>query len=144
MKMTKIRLLPRESLLRSHVPQGTMRTPVLQVNSCVAGLCPQEQWQPLIMYHGFGSLYDGSVLPLRNPVLLGVVRNSELPPNACLRTIVNKLSKGVLSSIVRPQGLDLPTCLCLHKSSKLLKPLEDLTLGLQEINPGPPGVIINE
>ena len=49
MKMTNIRLLPRESLLRSHVPQGTMQTPVLQVNSCVAGLCPQEQWQPLIM-----------------------------------------------------------------------------------------------
>jgi hypothetical protein len=32
----------------------------------------------------------------------------------------------------------------LHKSFELLEPLEDLTLGLQEIDLGLPGVIINE
>ena len=96
------------------------------------------------MKHGFGSPYDGSVLPLRKPILLGVVRNCELPPNAYLSTKINKLTKGILPSIVRPKDLDLPTCLGLHKSFELLKPLEDLTLGLQEINPGLPGVIINE
>ena len=96
------------------------------------------------MKHGFGSPNDGFVLPLRNPILLGVVRNYELPHNACLRTVINKLTKGILPSIVRPEDLDLLTCLGLHKSFELLKPLEDLTLGLQEINPGLPRVIINE
>ena len=96
------------------------------------------------MKHGFGNPNDGYVLPLHNPVLLRVVRNCELPPDACLHTIINKLTKGILPSIVRPEDLDLLTCLGLHKSFELLKPLEDLTLGLQEINPGPPGVIINE
>ena len=96
------------------------------------------------MKHGFGSACNGSVLPLCNPILLGLVTNYELPPNACLSTKINKLTKGILPSIVQLEDLDLPTCLGLHKSFELLKSLEDLTLGLQEINPGPPGVIINE
>ena len=96
------------------------------------------------MKHGFRNPNDGSVLPLRNPILLGVVRNCELLPDACLRTIINKLTKGILPSIVQSKDLDISTCLGLHKSFELLKLLEDLTLGLQEINSGPPGVIINE
>ena len=96
------------------------------------------------MKHGFGSHYNGFFLPLRNPIWLGVVRNCELPPNACLSTKINKLTKGILPSIVRPKDFDLPTCLGLHKSFELLKLLEDLTLGLQEITPGLPGVVINE
>ena len=96
------------------------------------------------MKHGFGNPNNGPVLPLHNPVLLGVVRNCELPPDACLCTIINKLTKGILPSIIQPKDLDLPTCLGLHKSFELLKPFEDLTLGLQEIDLGLPGVVINE
>jgi len=94
------------------------------------------------MKHGFGIPYNGSILPLYSPIILGVVRNYELPPNACLKTKIN--NKDILPSIVRPEDLDLPTCLGLHKSFELLKLLEDLTIGLQEINPGLLGVVINE
>jgi hypothetical protein len=53
-------------------------------------------------------------------------------------TKVYKLSGGILSSIIRPQDLDLLSRLVLHKSFELLEPLEDLTLGLQEIDSGLP------
>ena len=96
------------------------------------------------MKHGFGSPYNVSFLPLHNHILMGVLKYCELPPNACLSTKINKLTKGILPSIVRPEELDLPTCLGLHKSFEHLKPLENLTLGLQEINPGLPRVVINE
>ena len=59
-------------------------------------------------------------------------------------TKINKIAKGILPSIVRPEDLVLPTYLGLHKRFELLKPLEDLTLFLQEINPGLLGVVINE
>ena len=95
------------------------------------------------MQHGPRSPDKGPVLPLSNLVLLGVVGNCQLPPNALLCTKVLKLIGGELS-IVGPQDLDLFPYLVLHKSFELLEPIEDLTLGLQEIDLGLPGVIINE
>jgi len=55
-----------------------------------------------------------------------------------------ELIEGILSPIVRPQHLDLLSCFVLHKSLKLLEPLEDLTLGLHEENLGLLGVVINK
>jgi hypothetical protein len=58
-----------------------------------------------------------------------------MSPNALLSTEVYKLSRGILSPVIRLQDFDLLSRLVLHKSSKLLEPCEDLTLGLQEIGP---------
>jgi hypothetical protein len=55
------------------------------------------------------------------PVLLGVVRHIHLLSDLCLGTKVYRLCGGIL-----------------------LEPREDLTLGLQEIDPGLPGVVIYE
>ena len=90
---------------------------------------------------------DSPVLPLSNPVLLGVVRNGQLSVYPMLNAEVLKLMAGVLTAIVRAQGLDrldlLPR-LVLHKSLKLLEPAEDLILGLQEVDPSLPGIVINK
>jgi hypothetical protein len=61
-----------------------------------------------------------------------------LSSDPMLGTEVYELSGEILSSIIRPQDLDLLSKLVLHKSSELLEPIEDLTLGLQEIDPGLP------
>ena len=96
------------------------------------------------MQHGSSCPNNGPVLPLGNPILLGVVRNYELSLNAMLSTEVLELIGGILTPVVGPQDLDLFSCLVLHKSFELLAPVEDLTLGLQEIDPGLPGIVINE
>jgi hypothetical protein len=81
-----------EGLLRSHLPQNPMGAPVLQVNCSSTCLCPQVQRQTLIMQHGSHSAGNGPVLPLGNPVLLGVVRYGHMSPDAMLCTEVYKLS----------------------------------------------------
>ena len=73
---------------------------------------------------------DSPVLPLSNPVLLGVVRNSQLSVYPMLNAEVLKLMADILTAIVRPQGLDLLPRLVLHKSFELLEPTEDPILGL--------------
>ena len=60
------------------------------------------------------------------------------------RTILHKLIGSVLTLVVCPQHLDLLSCLSLHEILELSKPLKDLRLGLQEIDPGFPGIVINE
>ena len=96
------------------------------------------------MQHRSSCSNYGPVLPLSNPVPLGVVRNSKLSVYLVLSTEVLKLMAGILTAIVRPQGLDLLPRLVLHKSLKLLEPAEDLILGLQEVDPGLPGIVINK
>jgi hypothetical protein len=87
---------------------------------------------------------NGPVLPLCNPILMGVIRNNQLSLDTLLGTKVCKLRGGILTPIVRSQDLHLSSWLVLHKSLKFLEPLEDLTLGLYEIYPGLLGVVINE
>jgi hypothetical protein len=55
-----------------------------------------------------------------------------------LGTKVYELSGGILTPIIRPQDFDPLSRLVLHKSSELLEPFEDPTLGLQEIDPSIP------
>jgi hypothetical protein len=127
-----------EGLLRSHLPQNPMGAPVLQINCSSICLCPQIQRQTLIMQHGSRCTGNGPVLPLGNPVLLGVVRYGHLSPNAMLCTEVYKLSRGILSPVIRLQDFDPLSRLVLHKSFELLEPCKDLTLGLREIDPSLP------
>jgi hypothetical protein len=87
------------------------------------------------MQHGSRYTGNGPVLPLGNPVLLGVVCYGHLSSNAMLGTEVYKLSRGILSPVIRPQDFDPLSRLVLHKSFELLEPCEDLTLGLQELDP---------
>ena len=61
-----------------------------------------------------------------------------------LSTEVLELIGGILTPIVRPQDFDLFPSLVLHKSFELLEPVEDFSLGLQEIDLGLPGIVINE
>ena len=96
------------------------------------------------MQHGSSCPNDGPVLPLSNSILLGVVRNCELSLNAMLSTKVLELIGGILAPIVRPQDLDLLPCMVLHKSFELLEPVEDLTLGFQEVDAGLPGIVIDK
>ena len=98
------------------------------------------------MDHSSSCAYDGSILPLSNPVLLGVVSNSHLSPNALSRIEVIECIGGILPSVIRPQTPNLLPRLVLHKSFELLEPLQDLLrfLALQEVGLGLPGMIINE
>ena len=96
------------------------------------------------MQHSSSCPNDGPVLPLSNSILLGVVRNNKLSANAILSAEVLKLMAGILTAIIRPQDLDLLPHLVLHKSFELLEPAEDLVLGLQEVDPGLPGIVINK
>ena len=76
--------------------------------------------------------------------MLRVVGNRLLPPNAVMSTEVPELVGGELTPIVGPQHLDLLSSFVLHQSFELFEPSEDLTLGLQEIDLGFPGEVINE
>ena len=87
------------------------------------------------MQHRSCCTNNSPILPLSNPILLGVVRNGQLSLDTLLDAEVSKLCGGILTLIVRHQDLDLSPCLVLHKGLKLLEPLEDLTLGLKEIDP---------
>jgi hypothetical protein len=55
-----------------------------------------------------------------------------------------KLTGEIMTFIISLQYLDPLSYQVLHKSFELLEPLEDLTLGLQEIDLGLPRVVINE
>ena len=105
---------------------------------------PKEKWQPLIMQHGSCSPNYGPVLPLSNPILLWVVRNSQLPLDALSCIEVIKLLGGIFIPIICPQYSDFPPSLVLHKSFELLEPIEDLSFGLHEENPRLLREVINE
>ena len=94
------------------------------------------------MQHCSSCSNNGPILPLNNPILLGVVRNNKLSVCPVLRTKVLKLMAGTLTTIIRPQDLDLLPCLVLLKSFELLEPVEDLILGLQEVDPGLPRIVV--
>ena len=96
------------------------------------------------MQHRSSCSDNSPVLPLCNPILLGVVRNSKLSMYLVLSTEVLKLMTGILTAIIRPQDLDLLPHLVLQKSFELLEPAEDLVLGLQEVDPSLPGIVINK
>ena len=61
-----------------------------------------------------------------------------------LSTEVLKLIGGILTPTVRPRHLDLLPCLVLHKSFELLEIAKDLILGLQDVDRGLPGIVINK
>jgi hypothetical protein len=73
---------------------------------------------------------------LSNPILLRVVKNSQLPPDALSYTKVNELLGGILTPIVRSHDSDFLPCLVLHKRFELLESTEDLSFGLHEENSG--------
>jgi hypothetical protein len=127
-----------EGLLRSHLLQYVVGAPVLQVNYSSTRLCPKVRRKTLIVQHGSRCIGNSSVLPLGNPVLLGVVWYNHLSSNAMLGTKVYELFGGILTPVIRPQDFDSLSRLVLHKSSELLESFEDLTLGLQEIDPSLP------
>jgi hypothetical protein len=52
------------------------------------------------MYHFFGFLNDGFVLPLYNPIFVRVVRNCVLPLDPCFNIEVVEILGGVFSSII--------------------------------------------
>jgi hypothetical protein len=84
--------------------------------------------------HGSRCTGNSPVLPLGNPILLGVVWYGHMSSNAMLGTKVYELSGGIRTPVIRPQDFNPLSRLVLHKSSELLEPFEDLTLGLQEID----------
>jgi hypothetical protein len=133
-----------EGLLSSYLPQNPMGAPVLQINCSSTCLCPQIQRKTLIMQHGSRYTINSPVLPLENPILLGVVRYGHLSHDSMLCIEVYKLSREILSLVIRPQDFDPLSRLVLHKSFELLEPCEDLTLCLQEIDPSLPRVVINK
>ena len=96
------------------------------------------------MQHSSSCSNNDPILPLSNPVLLGVVRNSKLSVYPVLSASVLKFMASILITIIRPQDLDLLPRLVLHKSFELLEPAEDLILGLQEVDPGLPGIVIDK
>jgi hypothetical protein len=96
------------------------------------------------MQHGSRNPNYGPVLPLNNPILLRVVRNDQLSPDALSCIEVIKLIGGILTPIICPQNSDFPPSLVLHKSFELLELNEDLPFGLPEENPRFPREVINE
>src|SRR5713226_8536047 len=98
------------------------------------------------MKHRSGCPHNRPVLSLCYSILLRSVRNCQLSLNALLSAECIKLLGGILTPIVRSQHPDLPPCLLLHKG---FEPLEDSQhkwglLAPQEVDPGLPGVVINE
>ena len=96
------------------------------------------------MQHIYSFSNNSPVLPFSNPILLGVVRNNKLSMYPMLSAKVLKLMADILTTIIRPQDLDLLPRLVLHKSFELLEPVEDLILGLQEVDPSLSGIIVNK
>jgi hypothetical protein len=92
-----------EGLLRSHLPQYLVGAPILQVNCSSTHLCPKVQRQTLIVQHRSRYTGDSPVLPLGNPVLLGVVWYDHLSSNAMLGTEVYELFEGILTTVIQPQ-----------------------------------------
>jgi hypothetical protein len=98
----------------------------------------------MIMFHFFGYLNDGFVLPLCNPILLRFIRNGVLPLDPCLNTEIIEIPGGILTSIILSQHLDPPPGQVLNLSFEFLKSHKDSILGLQEINPCLSRVIIDQ
>jgi len=96
------------------------------------------------MHHRSRYTNNGLVLTLSKPILMGVVRNDQLHPYTLRGVESYRLCGGILTPIVRPQDLDISPCLVLHKRLKLLEPIEYLSLGLQDVYPDLPRVVINE
>jgi hypothetical protein len=95
------------------------------------------------MYHSPDKINDRPILSLCNPILLRVVWHCQLPLDPRLTEILEVIG-GILSPIIRAQDLDLLLCLLLHLSLEILKPTEDLILGLHKEDPGFPRKVINE
>jgi hypothetical protein len=76
--------------------------------------------------------------------MLRVVGLCLLPLDPCLLAEINELCRGELTPTICPRYLDLPSCHVLHLSFKSLEVIEDLILGLHEVDLSLPGKIINE
>jgi hypothetical protein len=72
------------------------------------------------------------------------IRNIQHPHDALSCTEFIKLLGGILTPIICPQYSDFPPILDLHKSFKLLEPIEDLSFGIYEENPRFSREVINE
>ena len=66
------------------------------------------------------------VVPLCNSILLWGMGHSVLLLNPFYQTVLQELIGCVLTPVVCPQHLNLLSCLVLHKSLELSKPLKDL------------------
>jgi len=93
------------------------------------------------MEHGYGRSNSRPALLLCNPILLRVVWNCQIL-DAFLHTEVLEGVRGVLTSNIRPQCLDLSPYLVLNKSFELLEPTENLVLIFLEIDPSLPGEVV--
>jgi hypothetical protein len=74
--MSHLWLHTSECLLWCLVLQDLVRTPVLDVDWCVACLYPKKHQQVSVMNHGLSNPCDGLIPFLCKPILLWVVWNS--------------------------------------------------------------------
>jgi len=142
--LRNLRSVAYECLLWCFTLQHPMWARVLQIHNCIANLCPQKHKQILVMHHGLHRNNDRPILPLYNPIMLRVVGLCLLPLDPCLLAEINELCRGGLTPTICPRYLDLPSCHVLHLSFKSSEVIEDLILGLHEVDLSLPGKIINE
>jgi hypothetical protein len=134
----------RECFLRCFILQYPVWAHVMKIYNFLACLGPQKHRQTLIVDHGLHRIDDKPILHLCNPILLQVVGPRLLCLDSCLIAEISELIRGVLIPVVCPQHLDLSSYHVLHLSFDLSEMIEDLILGLHEVDPCLPREVINE
>src|SRR6187399_2662718 len=117
--------------------------PVDSMTSCLDRFSPKMLRCLVFIKHRSCHLYERSVLPLNNSILLRSVRSRELMQNSFL--IEKRVYIGVLElrSIVAPNFLDLHLKLILGLFGKGLEDPLNLRFIIKEKYPRKSGIIIN-
>ena len=105
--MGNIRLLTRKRLLGCTHAKYPVRTTVLHIYCSIACLGPQVYGKALIMQHRSCNTHDHSILSLRNPILLWVMRCYELSSNSFYAAKVLEFARDEFTTIVAPKSLHL-------------------------------------
>ena len=133
--MGNIRLLTIKHLLRCTHAKYPLGTTFLHINRSIACLSPQVYGKALIMQHHPYSTHDRSILSLRDPILLWVMRHYEFSSNSFFVVEFLEFVKDVLSTIIAPKSLHLITRLFLHQCLKITELRDCLIFLLHEEDP---------
>lgn len=96
------------------------------------------------MHHGFEKFFNEIVFSFSHTIMLWIMGNNQLPLNLNFLIENNKFCRGVLSSVIGPQNLDLLTCQVFRFSFEFLKLSGDFIHSLHEIDPCLTREVINK
>ena len=127
-----------------HPLNNLVRYSILNIVCTPYHFSPKLWAKASCMNHTICHLFQGTIFPFSNTILLWTIRHCMLQLNTFSGTIVFKSVADVLSTIVCPQTFDRLSRLFFNQGFKHNKSVKGLTFIFQKIDPCVSRIVINE